>query len=456
MKILVVSETFSRGGLETQIKTYYDNLPEEVEMVFAFANTTGEVTLDNAKIYTDFHFSFNDTVNDFCEDVERLVDIIEKENINVIHAHPFYSFFAALFASQITQTKLVYTYHGFSSFNFLNTATVSAIFKYAFESGAVAQLHAVNSVGIDCFEAMGYRNNVFIPNPIDTEKFQTVEYVNNKKWAIISRIDSDKLVEIKELILNKDKFGMDTIDIYGNGAEVEALQQFLQENQLSSAVQYKGYCNDVYNTIHQNYNGIVGIGRVILEGLAMGIPVFMIGYGKLTGFINKELYDEIYPVNFTNFKTNRTNFEMPNAEELHLIQKDVKERFFVYGVIKTYVESINSCESIYLANFKRFYFELKALANNTESANYFFTTSRAVYKLVNSYVRTYSIDNSLNNMFITTDLCYYSGDDLSARVEQIEKRLEQEITDLRQQVENTFVRRVINKIKRIVKYKEKK
>ena len=35
MNILVVSEAFTRGGLETQIKTYYDNLTSNNKMIFA-------------------------------------------------------------------------------------------------------------------------------------------------------------------------------------------------------------------------------------------------------------------------------------------------------------------------------------------------------------------------------------------------------------------------------------
>ena len=31
MKILVVSDNFSKGGLETQINTYYNNLPNNIE-----------------------------------------------------------------------------------------------------------------------------------------------------------------------------------------------------------------------------------------------------------------------------------------------------------------------------------------------------------------------------------------------------------------------------------------
>ena len=40
MKILVVSDNFSKGGLETQINTYYNNLPNNIEFVFAFGKYT--------------------------------------------------------------------------------------------------------------------------------------------------------------------------------------------------------------------------------------------------------------------------------------------------------------------------------------------------------------------------------------------------------------------------------
>lgn len=435
MKILVVAEKFSRGGLETQIKTYYNNLPQDVEMIFAFSQYTNEVVLENAKIYTGFHFSYNDTVKEFCDDVEHLIEIITTEKIDVIHVHPFYSFFASLFASQITKTKLIYSYHGFGSFNFLNSVTTASIFKYAFEIGAVAQLHAVNSIGINCFEAIDYKNIIFIPNPVDTEYFKTAQYVNNKKWAIVSRIDLDKIDEIKLLILNKDKYGIDFIDIYGSGTEIENLESFIAANNLSDNVQFKGYCSDLYNTLNQKYNGIAGIGRVVLEGLAMGIPVFLIGYGKLSGFINKELYSEILPLNFTNIKTNNTNFEMPDADELISIQQDVKKQLSIDSVIKTYISSIKSSDSIYMENLKKFYLELKKLANNTDFLNCSFAYDRNVYNLSHNYIQTHSVDNSLNNMFITADLCYQKYDELSIREYKLQNILQTENQQLQAEIE---------------------
>ena len=118
-------------------------------MIFAFKTYSEKIKLDNAKIYTDFHFSYEDTIEEFCQDVERLVEIIKKEKIDVIHVHPYYSFFAALFASQLTKVKIVYTYHGLGSFNFLKTPISQAIFNYAFEANSFAKVFAVTEAGIN-------------------------------------------------------------------------------------------------------------------------------------------------------------------------------------------------------------------------------------------------------------------------------------------------------------------
>ena len=65
MKILVVCDNYSTGGLETQINTYYNNLSLGNKMIFAFGNYTKTDLLKNANIYDGFHFSYNDTINEY-------------------------------------------------------------------------------------------------------------------------------------------------------------------------------------------------------------------------------------------------------------------------------------------------------------------------------------------------------------------------------------------------------
>ena len=200
MKILVVCDNFSKGGLETQVDTYYQNLSSNDKMIFAFGKFTKTNLLKHATIYDDFNFSYNDTIKDFCEDVEKLIDIIKKEKIDVIHVHPYYGYFASLFASQLTKVKIVYSYHGIGSFNFAKTNISQPLFLYAFECGAIAKVFSVSKIGIDCFNNFGYKNIVLLENPIDLKKFPVAKYVYNNKWLLVSRIDSDKIEEIKLII----------------------------------------------------------------------------------------------------------------------------------------------------------------------------------------------------------------------------------------------------------------
>ena len=225
MKILVVSDNFSKGGLETQINTYYNNLPNNIEFVFAFGKYTKTDLISGAKIYQNFNFSFNDTILDFCEDVERLISIIKEEDIDVIHVHPYYGFFAALFASQITKTKIVYTYHGIGSFNFTKTHISQPLFLYSFESGAISNVFSVSEIGVNNFSKIGYNNAILLENPIDLKQFPIANYVNNKKWLLISRIDSDKIGEIKLIISKMSNYDIKYIDILGDGNEFDNLNE---------------------------------------------------------------------------------------------------------------------------------------------------------------------------------------------------------------------------------------
>ena len=118
MNILIVNENYTRGGLETNLYTQYEAMKNKNNFYFAMGRYKSNLTFDDSKIYEGFHFTPTVTINEFCEDVNRLVEIIKKEKIDVVHAHPFYSVFQAVFAAKLTNTPIAYTLHGVASFNF--------------------------------------------------------------------------------------------------------------------------------------------------------------------------------------------------------------------------------------------------------------------------------------------------------------------------------------------------
>lgn len=428
MKILVVCENFNNGGLETQIKTYYDNLPNDIEMIFAFGNYTRKITLENAKVYENFHFSYSDNIKEFCEDVDRLVNIIKENDIDVIHVHPYYSFFAVLLASQLTKTKVIYTYHGVSSFNFIKTPISSAMFYYAFEIGAIASVLSVNIDGVNTFKKISNSKvniNLF-PNPIDLEVFENIKYKENKKWALVSRIDTDKIKEIKLIISKMQNYNIKHIDIYGDGSLKEDLSKFIIDNNLIKKVTLKGYSTNLKEDLIKGYNGVIGIGRVVLEALTLGMPTLLIGFNKITGFINKEVYNEIKDSNFTNIKYNKINYKMPTKEEIKLIQKDIREKNDIKVLIEKYKEIINNSSSLYVQNLEELYKEIKKISQNNQIAICAFHKEKLIYDLIYEYIGKYTLTAEISNIFVNANLVYEMYDLITMRMNELKGSIKNE------------------------------
>ena len=71
MNILIVSNNFSKGGLETHIDTLYNSLSNNNNFIFCFGTYENNNYIKNATIYDKFHFSYLSSINDFIEDIER-------------------------------------------------------------------------------------------------------------------------------------------------------------------------------------------------------------------------------------------------------------------------------------------------------------------------------------------------------------------------------------------------
>ena len=63
MNILILTDTFSKGGLETHIDTMYNELKKNNNIFFAFSNYEKNNYLKDATIYTNFKFSYELKVN---------------------------------------------------------------------------------------------------------------------------------------------------------------------------------------------------------------------------------------------------------------------------------------------------------------------------------------------------------------------------------------------------------
>lgn len=267
--VLVVSESFLQGGLERHLLNQYSGLKDKINFTFAFSNYKPNNNLSKAKIY---NITIGSKIKNFLETVEQLVEIIEKERIDIIHVHPFNTIFPAMFASQITNKPIVYTVHGYASINFSRNKNIDILFR-TFLNHCKPSVITVDEEYIDVLKQKYLVKNIaHIPNSIDTKLFKNVKLVQNNKWLLISRLDIDKKNEIIEVFKNLNDMAI-TLDIVGDGSCLNELKQVATDLNIESKVNFKGSKEDIYKEI-KNYNGIMGLGQVVLEGISSNLPVF--------------------------------------------------------------------------------------------------------------------------------------------------------------------------------------
>lgn len=165
-------------------------------MFFLFGKYDNNVYLKNALIYNNLcKFDTNPTIKEFCDDVQNIVDIVKKEKIDLIHNHPFYSMFPAVFAVNITNTKIVSTFHGRASSNFYDRINDTILFTF-FTNEYINKVFCVNYNNFKWLKNPS--NNIeYFPNIIDENIYKEHKIVLNNRWALISRLDEDKYLEIK-------------------------------------------------------------------------------------------------------------------------------------------------------------------------------------------------------------------------------------------------------------------
>ena len=380
-------------------------MKERHNFYFAFGEYNSNLDLKQSKIYDGFKFNESASVQDFCMDVQKLVEIITDNNIDVIHVHPFYSVFPAVFAAKITNTPIVYSFHGYGSLNFPYQINDVILLQCMLES-EIDKVFSVSELGVTAINTATCTNKtVFLPNSIDLEKYKKHNVINNKIWALVSRIDTDKIEEINKIISIIDTIDIEKICIYGDGNKKEELEQFIVNKGLKDEVILMGHSDNLWEELNGKYNGIIGIGRVAMEAISMGYPTMLIGYKKIAGIIDLKLYNLIKKYNFVNrmipnIAVEELNKQLENVysskDEREILYNIFVQDFSAKNVYNQYEEVIKCLKNSSVYNFQKIYEELKNI-NVTNEEMY---SSRLVYNILKKYIEAECLSTNLKNYFI--------------------------------------------------------
>lgn len=296
-RILIVSENFTKGGLETSINATAKALKDKTEYFYAVKNYDEAQGLTN--LYKNFNFGYYTTVGEFCEDVQKLIEIIRKNNIDIVHVQPFYSMFPGIFAAKICKIPVVYTWHGMGSYNFPSEMNDGFLFDMLLDY-ELDKVFCVSLEGKKIMEnvVLNKEKVIYLPNSIDMDTFNEKKQGNSKSWALISRLDIDKRECIEKFLNNMKFLDIDQLAIYGAGTESEYLENVVRKNNLEDRVFFRGHSYNLSDELDGKYCGIIGNDRVAMEGLAMGYPVILIGY-RISGLIDNDIYNNVKKENFS-------------------------------------------------------------------------------------------------------------------------------------------------------------
>lgn len=421
MRILVVSEKFVKGGLETHIKTLYDALVEDNKFFFVFGKYESKLDLSKAKIYSGFNFSYNSTVEEFCSDVEGLVKIIKTNKIDVIIVHPFYSIYPAVFAANLTKTKIILTSHGRTNLTFPTTPVEISLFEYFLYN----QFNKVFSVSKSLIKALEKYKNldaIYIPNLINFKNYKSHETKTNKKWAIISRLDNDKINSVIQMLDYFNDVDVEEIDVIGDGENINTIKEYIKEKNNSYKINLLGYIDDIPKQLDKGYTGVCGIGRVVAESLAMNIPTVCHGYGKVVGVINKEIYNLIKEENFIPEKLDNISKEdfkkqidsiNKGKNSKYCLRKEIIKDFDVLVWKDEFLSQINKCHEINNFALNELYNEIMKFSN--EGFYYSNNVFKLIYNMISNY--TYNIDLKNNTAMV------YMMSEINDKIKLIEKNI---------------------------------
>lgn len=405
MNILVISENFTKGGLETHIHSYYTALRQKHHFVFAFGRFESDLPFEANDINTGFNFSNTSSIKDFLYDVEQLVTLIQKQGIDVIHVHPFYSIFPAMVAGQITGVPVVCTHHGPASFTFPSRVNEIILFYY-FYSELVSKVFSVSRAGKNVLEKqMQISDVIYLPNALDTELYRRHTVANNRRWAAISRLDEDlgKVSALKKLFEAMPSLPIDAVDIYGDGSQRQMLEDYVKTLGLEKKVRFMGFQSDLYERLDGNYNGIIGADRVAMEGLTMGYPVLELGYGRICGIFDQELIKLGSDCNFvaidlpecqTEILCRQLNYVYvhPDCFDFRSYMIDM---FDIHKVAAIYMENLQNLPAFSLGNMRLFFEQMKELPDKKECIY----ESTDVFWLMCQQIKHYAVDPKVQILF---------------------------------------------------------
>nr|WP_152033918.1 glycosyltransferase [Paracidovorax avenae] len=240
-------------------------------------------------------------VNQLAELTGDIEEIIRKNRIDIIHLHPFNSFIPGFLAAERMQIPAVLTLHGPTSLSGYSGPMYEFLLKSVILPNVSLTICISEEIRALAEPYLADSQIKVIPNGVDFSMRQMLSQgasVPDKRWCVVSRLDSFKIKGIFDFVIKAKKAGIPGVLIVGDGAAKEKLEEQLNATGLNGFVEFYGMSGRVKSIIMQ-HAGVAGMGRVVLEGIAARKSVALVGYDGLKGIVDQEMLNNAGQANFS-------------------------------------------------------------------------------------------------------------------------------------------------------------
>ena len=297
--ILIVTEFFVGGGLETQLCGQARSLQAHGHRVYLVTgsprNELANSVFDGA--YFDLPMA-TATASQLLEAIDFLEGIVKKHAVNVIHCHPFYSIVPAMFAANSFCLPLVSTLHGPASLA-SERNTILGMFLFDLLLPKASMLLSVSLETAIEAKKITPCNPFLLPNAVEFQIGENSSLDLSQPWLWAGRLDDAKATGLLALVNEFHKHKHNVLHIYGAGSMEDSVKTVLQElDPNGNWFQFKGWRDNISDIIGE-YSVVCGMGRVMLEGASQNKPCFLVGYDGIKGLLSQENFTFAESFNFS-------------------------------------------------------------------------------------------------------------------------------------------------------------
>ena len=346
-RILIISETFEGGGLETKILDQADTLKSMSVDVFLATGSLLSSKLKNR--FTGVLEGLNLSPTASFTDLNETFDVVSKftteHGITFVETHPFTSqIFGPLIAEKL-QLPFSCTLHGPLAL----TQQYGELYSLLLREGALdaaADIFAVSKETQTLLKANTHRpvhiqaNSINIPTKRDVKPRLDAPIL----WA--GRLDDHKIVGLLDLI-EKLKGKGRALHVVGDGPARAVLEKNISDSDVDF-VTLMGWQDDV-RELMANYSIIAGMGRVLLEAAISQKPSLLVGYDGVKGMLDEAMMNRAKEWNYSGRNFASIDSEMLQSQldavsahyQNHILFDWVAEHCNSAHFAKAYVERLN-------------------------------------------------------------------------------------------------------------------